>query len=354
MDPARRNQAHNPFNRLLSDALETEGCRVTESTRLNRLTGRYDVVHIHWPQNATLGPFWRSSLGAAADLAGYALQRARGAALVWTAHNVHAHEGKHPQVEAILMAVFCRLLSGVVYMSETSRAEAEAAFPVLRSVSSVLVPHGLYGQTYPDARPREIVRQELGVGTDVPLLGFLGEIRPYKGLLRLLDGLDMEAPGALMLLIAGRLAGSKDFAETTRSRIDALRAKGHSILFLDRRLSDQDLVDFIEASDMLAFPYEAIANSGAALLALERDRIILTSDKPLFRELADEVGPERVRILPSVAGLADALAAATQQAPQPDSLNGLRTARSWHTIAARTAAFYRGLRTSSAFRSTAR
>lgn len=339
--PARRNRDRNPFNYLLSEALTAEGCEVFDLDGRNWLYSRADVLHLHWPQEAASGSP-RSALRKMARLiARIVVQKLRGARVVWTVHNVRSHDGDNPAMERWLMGRVASLVDGLIFLTQSSRDAACEEMPALAAKRYAVIPHGLYG-TVSDT-PRETARADLGLPPDRPVVGFLGDIRRYKGLDLLLDAFEQMEPREATLLVAGAFASGSYGAEV-RARIASLVEKGHAVRFIEERLDTPRLLDAVRACDVVALPYRAIWNSGFAILVLENGVPILTTDAPMFRELERELGPEWVRIAHgALTGETITHALAVGAAEDPASMGAFRAARSWSQIGAETVALYRRL-----------
>lgn len=336
--PARRNKHQNPFNFLLAEALSAEGCEVVELDRRNSLFGRFDIVHVHWPQGEARGRLPRAMGRSALLLLRLAVQRVKGARIVWTVHNVHAHDQENPSIERALMHRVVRLVHGVIFLSVSSREAAYADMPELASKPFAVIPHGLYGER--SKKSRGEARARLGLPPESRVLGFLGDIRPYKGLDGLLDAFAATPPGHLTLFVAG-IFPDKPYGVAMEARLADLAAEGHAIVFRRERLDDAALVDAIRASDAVALPYRAIWNSGLATLVLENGGRIIASDAPVFRELQEELGADWVHVADGVL-TADMLTAAVARRPDAGSpaIEAFRAARSWSRIGDETVAFY--------------
>lgn len=239
------------------------------------------------------------------------------------------------------MGCFVRLVHGVIFLTETSRSAAYDAMPALAGKPYAIVPHGLYGTR--SALTRETARAAFGLAPGAPIVGFLGDIKPYKGLDLLLDALEEGVPGQVALFVAGRFE-DPEYGAAVKDRLSALAAGNDAIVFREVRLDDATLADAIRACDAVALPYRATWNSGLALLIIENGRPILASDAPVFRELRDEIGAEWVH-LPDGTMTADDLLAASAQRPREDSerMRAFEATRAWHLIGAETVAFYRRL-----------
>lgn len=336
--PAYNNFSANPYNSLLSAALQGEGCDLIEMNRRNRLLSSPNVAHVHWPQSVSKGKFWKALRESMEYLVAIASLRIRGTVVVWTVHNINAHDQNNPHLESVMMSIFTRLISGAIFLSKTSQAEALGSFPALRSVPTTYIPHGLYGKTYVGAISRTEMRQQLAINAGDKVVGIIGDIRPYKGVLEVLQAATEKEIGGATLLIAGELRGNVEYNLAFRKLVGKLRGKGYPVKFVEKRLTNEEMIDFIVACDAVALPYSKVANSGLALLALEHGATLLTSDKPLFREMADDAGRDRVVI---VSEYCHYLSPMTPGEPDNAKFDEFLDARSWKLIARETLEFYR-------------
>ena len=340
--PAWRNRQANPYNYLLSEALSAEGCEVHDLNRKNGIFGRPDVVHIHWPQNECKGPPLRAIRRSTELVLQLALQRVRGAATIWTAHNVYGHDQDHPLLERIVMWCVTRMISGVVYLSTSSQALAEARYPKLRRKPHAVIPHGLYGASFSSDKDRAAARAHFGIPLQENVISFIGDIAPYKGLDELLKAAADLKPSELFLLVAGSFKADENYSRQILAQISQLQSAGHRIAFIEQRLTNSEMVDAIKASDIVALPYKRIANSGLAMLALEHAARLLVTDHPVFRELRDEIGSARIMITGEHFSASAVRAALADYGVSPQQgMETFRRARSWPRIAASTVQFYR-------------
>jgi pyruvyltransferase len=339
-------RTENPYNYLLSKALTENGCSVGEMTRHARLFDCADVVHIHWPQPGSRESLLRALFRSLERVLELTIQKMRGAVIVWTIHNIRGHDQKHRLLEAAVISAVVRLIDGAIFLGEDSCDEAFRAMPVLAKKPHTIIPHGMY--EVPEGTPpssRE-ARSMYGFDQDGAVIGFFGDIKPYKGLDTLLDAFAEILPGQATLFVAGVFRASKDYARELRSRIASLVEKGHRIAFLERRLGDKELAAAIKASDVVVLPYRESVNSGFALFVLGLGGRIVTSGAPGFRSLEAELGNYWVR--PARDGsLHVAIGEALSRNPTPHDdarMAAFRNVRSWPSIARLTIGFYSRLR----------
>jgi glycosyltransferase involved in cell wall biosynthesis len=343
--PGRGNRGTNPYTYLLSEALARCGCTIRELTRRNGVLGRPDVVHIHWPQSEVLGNFAVAVYKFFWMVLRLFVQHRRGAAIVWTVHNLQAHDQNNPRLESALMGIVTRLVSGTIYLSPASRDAAFRRWPRLAARPSAVIPHGLYENSLRAEDTARSARAAFGLPDTRPVIGFLGDIKPYKGMDRILQSFGELQPGEATLFIAGSFIAPADYAAGQRQAISALRAQGHDVVFHEGRLDDRALALAIKACTVNALPYKQITNSGFAMLVLGYEGRILASDEPLFREVQAEVGDAWIACVEgrwTGAALRAALTVGLSAADL-ESMASFRARRDWLAIAAATIDLYRKL-----------
>jgi beta-1,4-mannosyltransferase len=158
--PAFRNRVENPYTTLLYTHLLTRGVHADEFSWRRALLGRYDIWHLHWPESypnkRAGGRAIRQSVGLLALLW---WARARGTRVVWTVHNLAAHEQIHPRLHRWFLTVFLRLIDGFVSLSATGDELARRRMPQLRRVAGFVIPHGHYRECYTNRLSRSEARE---------------------------------------------------------------------------------------------------------------------------------------------------------------------------------------------------
>lgn len=288
--PGEENARSNPFTATLVAELRKLGHTVASPGWAGRLTGRCDIIHLHWPQKVIQPDLLRSMRSIATWYAFLAAQRARGARIVWTVHNVAGHEKVRPGLERWWMERLLGLVDGIHAMSDTSLGEAIARYPAIGRKPTLVAPHWTYGDAYP--QPRRAAGATSGTAPD-PAIAFLGDLKAYKGLDRFLDALEAARPDAHRYLVHGRPADGLA-PDALAARLEGLRSRGWRLDYVLERLSEQEMADRLDETGLLVLPYHSGENSGLAVLAAERGTPLLVSGLPAFAPLVEELGAPRV------------------------------------------------------------
>ncbi|HEY3697194.1 hypothetical protein [Phenylobacterium sp.] len=335
MSPA---DSDNPFIRLFSAALRARSVEIAPLTNRAALGPAVDILLFHWPQNLAtskaFGTAWRSCT---VMLARVLAQKLRGARLVWMVHNTQSSDRRNTDLERLYMRIFTGLLDGVIMLESTAPGIVAERLPALRDKPSVTARHPLFGDAYPAGPGRAAARARLGLPPDERVLGFVGDIRDYKNLQGLLQACREADGDRFHLFIAGALHRNAS-AGAVREGIGRLVVSGFPLVWLERRLDDEDLVAAIQACDVVALPYleHGTINSGFAILALEHGARLLVSDTAPFAALKSEPGLPWVQAAPLPLRGCDVSAALKDPTFAPDSqarIERFRTSRTWDALA---------------------
>ncbi|MFP7760261.1 glycosyltransferase [Marisediminicola sp. LYQ85] len=273
------------------------------------LFGRYDVLHIHWPERLyEREGRARTIVHSLLALLLVARLRVTRMAVVRTLHNLSPHEP--PSRLSRLVARSLDVVTTEWITLNESRSES-AARP------GVLIPHPHYRDWFGPLPTLEAIPGRLA---------FFGQIRAYKNVDGLLSAFREVRSDEVSLVIRGaasdaRLAAELSALARADTRVDL--ELGH--------VSDADLAAHILESELVVLPYRDMYNSGALLLALSLGRPVLVPDNEMTRRLAEEVGGSWV-VRYSGDLDADALAVAIEppaaaRAAEPDL-----SAREWPRI----------------------
>ena len=236
------------------------------------LLGRYDVLHVHWPDVVVERRSRVKALGAAL-LFGVVLVRARlsGTALVRTAHNLQPHEQPWAPTRVVL-----RLCDR--WTTWWIRLNDATPTPPGEPVTTIL--HGHFRDWYAAAGP--------GPGPERGRLVSFGLIRPYKGMDQLVEAFAATS-GELSLRVLGR--------PTTPGAAAMLQAAAAADQRIGVRLEhvpDDDLGDEIRRAELVVLPYRQMHNSSTVLLGLSLGRPVLVPANEVTDALAQEVGEDFV------------------------------------------------------------
>lgn len=329
-----------PYQRLLAEALEQQGVRVSflrdykRGLPLARLvrghakTQPVDVLHLHWPEA------YYPSKGDLFDWFRFArypldLLLARCCrALVVTAHNLHAHNRPNEPFARRNTRASLTQAQRVIAHSEPAKSAIVESLGVAPEQIRV-IPHGDLSVTLGPPLERSAARAKLGLGNE-PVVIVFGAVEPYKGIEDVLDYWRAQRPAA-RLIILGR--------PHTPEYGAAIAAQAAGIAeFRPGWLTDADLREWLSAADAVLFNYRAIFTSGAACLARSYGVPVLMPRRLATAELAE---PSPLVFRFDLTDLHDQLTRALATQPDYEAAAPWREATAWPRLAAATAQVYR-------------
>lgn len=261
----------NPYIHMLDEALHrTHGVDHLRFHRMRALFGRYDALHFHWPETL----FGGSTPARTVARRAFALAlRARLAltpvAVVRTVHNLEPHAEGSPWEQRYLRWLDRRTDHRIVLTAQT---------PSPPGAPRTLILHGHYRDWF----------AHVPAGAPTPgLLGFVGLVRPYKGVEDLLDAFSATADTRpdLRLRVAGRPTSDGIERELRQ------RASTDPRIELDLRyLSEDEFANTVRQCEALVLPFRSMHNSGSLLAALSLERPVLVPRTAVTEDLAAEVG----------------------------------------------------------------
>jgi beta-1,4-mannosyltransferase len=295
----------NPFQALLTRRAEDAGIVTIGMDRLADLddpvalpallglrTSEHAIVvlHLHWLARVLRGVADETEglERVAAFVAALDAFRVAGGRIVWTVHNVLPHDTAYPALDmAIREAVVSR--ADVVHVLSEGTVEAAAPSYEIPASKVLHVPHPSYLGVYPEEITDAEARAHYGIAEDDVVYGFVGNVRPYKGIDELLTAFESIASTPRpdgrrpRLLIAGMPSKDVEIAEV----LD--RARRDPRVIVDaRRIPAEELAIPMRASDVVVLPYRSSLNSGALLLALSFGRPVVASRSPGVTETVGE------------------------------------------------------------------
>lgn len=334
--------ADNPYTSRLAEELGALGAEVyglgLRTWFLGRLfkRGLPAVLHLHWLHVMVIGKTpLMSVIKRWVFLVQLRLVKLMGVRVVWTAHNLKAHEERFADLDRAGHAAVLSVCDGVIAHCEEAKRLLLERFPRVEAARIEIVPHGNYDGAYGPGPGRDEARRRLGLPRDALVFLLLGQLRPYKGVTDLIEAFrSLDAPDA-WLVVAGRLVG-----EGARETIGDAIGPDNRVVFHPGFVEDDDVSAYFEAADVCVFPYRDVLTSGAAVLAMTHakacvgPRIGCLKDV-LTREGAYSYDPD------DDDGLPDALSAAAadraEHRERGESNRRLADEWCWSTVARSTA-----------------
>lgn len=276
----------NPYQTMLTGALEKQGCEVA---RLRVINDRFpvrllsecrnsSVVHFHWIEHLYQARTLTMTLMRTAVLLWMLIcLRIRGTRIVYTLHNLLPHDSQRRTYDLFIQKLLVTLSDVTIVHSQAALSLARKTFG--EKANYEIISHGRYDGFYVNEVSRSEARLQCGVPEHARVALFFGSMRGYKGLGRLLECAGEFARRGITLLVAGESTG------LTVSERELLTAAHENVVLHRGYVPISHVQYFMNAADCLMLPYSDSLTSGAAFLALSFRLPIVATDAVAFKEM---------------------------------------------------------------------
>lgn len=249
-----------------------------------------DIVHLHWLEPLFLVPSEnsiKSFLKAVIFIIQIIILRILGIKIVWTVHNLKNHENINLFLDWICSISVINFSNAIITHCQVAKEEVIEKFSVKNKDKIFVVPHGNYIDCYENKIEKVVARAALGFNDSDIVFLFLGLIRPYKGLSELIDTFKELDSEKTQLVIAGKIY--KDSLEMKNLLAQKL-ANAQNIKLIPGFVPNNQIQIYMNACDVVVFPYRDILTSGAVLLAMSFGKACIAPRKGCIGEVLDDAG----------------------------------------------------------------
>lgn len=289
-----QGRSPNPYVRVLRRHLAELGFEpltdVNFSVRdLVRERNRAGYIHVHFPElfyRYKRGPrLVRLAAGwakVALLLPRLAAARALGYRIAWTVHQVYPHESISRRLERIAAQAVARAAHVLIAHDESTATRVRNELGEVGG-KLALIPHASFAQIYRTGseRPRDVVREELGISPEAFTFLCFGILRAYKDVDLVVEAFRSASLPHSSLVIAGP-AKHQDvlaFVEAAARADPRIRVIGG--------VAEDRVCELFSACDAAVVARGDGGTSGALILALSLGLPVLASDRPAYAELVE-------------------------------------------------------------------
>jgi GT2 family glycosyltransferase len=198
---------------------------------------------------------------------------------VWTVHNLISHDTKFMDLEVFLCEELSKLANNI-HIHSLNTIGLASEYYSLDEKKVIIGEHGSYLDVYPDTTTRQYARKKFNLNEEDIVFLFLGQIRSYKGIDKLVEAfLKINKPDNVKLIIAGK---------PVNYDITNLYIPNDSIITDFRLIKDDELQFFLKASDFMVLPYLQILTSGSVYLSLSYGLPVISPDIGLLKETLED------------------------------------------------------------------
>jgi beta-1,4-mannosyltransferase len=256
----------NPYIDNFYCALENYGIELVKTDKftgdwLDGHADSFDILHFHW-----LAPHYINSSRyitckrALLLIANFVRCKFLGKKIVLTLHNLFPHESTFRALD-LLVRYFCIYLADAIIV-HSKYAKTLTARYFLRRHNVIVMRHGHYIDNYPNDSSRSEALAKLGLESDGFNFLLFGAVRRYKGVKELLEQFVAQPYVEARLIIAGKV-----YEHSYKSELESIASCDARVSICDEFIADDGIQYFMNAANVVLFPFNRTLTSGSLMLA---------------------------------------------------------------------------------------
>ncbi len=275
----------NPYQKLMMEGLRSSRLQVRHGEPgkffaliKTALRHRPDYLHLDWLHSYYMRkrewmtwiqfPFFVLQV--------FTISKILGVKLVWTLHNIYPHDSPSHGPYKWARQFFANHCKWIRVFDKDTIPRAAAALKVSAN-KFVVVPEGSYVEYYKNLASQTEARKHLNLPSHKRILLYLGLIKPYKGVLELIEAYEKSQLQNTILLIAGKSMDSDYFGKIR------LKENHSGLIIHEGFVSDEELQYYFNVADIALLPFNIIENSGSAILAMGFKKPIIAPRKGVLK-----------------------------------------------------------------------
>jgi len=282
-------RATNPYQELLYSNLTN--CNVGSSNideAIEYLTENNItpcVFHVHWQNVVTASAknSYEHRKFANEFISKLNYFKELGGKVFWTIHNKLPHDIKFKSSEIEYHESMAET-ADIILLHDESSINIVTKEYLLNKDKINIIQHGNYIDSYPNFIKSKESRSILHINQDDIVFGFVGQLRPYKGLN---DFIEASVKLVNMPNVSALIAG-KPVWPITKGKIERRCELYDDIKVYEGFVPDEELQVYLNSSDFIVLPYKDILTSGSVILAASFGKPIVVPDIPAFESIKNE------------------------------------------------------------------
>lgn len=232
-----------------------------------------DLIAFIWYQ-----PFFGFSVGTIARV----LHRKFEKRILFITENIISHESMF--YDKILTMYSLKSADKFLVLSDVVEKGIKQLFPEKNIFRSSLPIYDCYG--FDSSLSKSDARKKIGIEDDKKVLLFFGYIRPYKGLMHLINAMPvlLREDEKYFLLIVGEFYEGKD---KYFERIKELNLNSN-VLIIDEFVPNEEVGIYYSASDVVVLPYNSATQSGILNIAYGFKKPVVVTNVGGLPELVED------------------------------------------------------------------
>ncbi|MEQ9236757.1 glycosyltransferase family 4 protein [Coleofasciculus sp. E2-BRE-01] len=212
--------------------------------------------------------------------------KSMGIKIVWTVHEwTDRFSGGKQDILPKWSILLGKLFDAIITHCDTTKNQIIEAFHLEKNHKVFVVHLGNYIGTYKNEINKVNARKILGISTEATVWLLFGNIHRTKGFVKAIDAFK-QLPGKDIFLIVAGYPAEPDIENIIRDKIKNYP----NILFFPKRVPNDEIQLYMNASDCMISPYQVFTTSGATLLAMSFGKACIAPNQGFFRDILDDAG----------------------------------------------------------------
>ncbi|MFW6026020.1 MAG: glycosyltransferase [Candidatus Woesearchaeota archaeon] len=283
----------NPFWRILKKELEKQDVKVIKMPftffDLLKNRNRVKVINFHYARPEVQGQlkkilpkkawyliyrfscwFQKKTFRVKLNLA-----KKLGYKIIYTVHNLIPHNKNRNKINKYIKSLL-DISDSIVTMGKSDKKKIEERYP---DKKIDIIPHFHFKGSYKNNISKKEAKKRLNIPHKKFTYLFFGHLRKYKGIDKLIKIFKKTGLDAF-LLIAGNSSQEPDYVD----KLKRLSEEDNRIIIKDKKISYDKIQIYMNAADIVVFPFKQISNSGSLLLAKSFYKPTICMDKGNLKE----------------------------------------------------------------------
>jgi beta-1,4-mannosyltransferase len=278
----------NPYGGLMARALSEIGVELLPGypeqlceSWLEENRTQIDVLHLHWPSILYSASDLKEQTSLCTKLiSNLARARSLGYKIVWTMHNLYPHDSLNQDLDRLARLAITQIATAVIVHCNHARELVRQHF--FRDTGIFTIPHGHFVDPYPNTISRSEARRRLGLAGEQFVFLFFGNVRPNKGVEKLLEAFANISDQNTLLLIAAKV-----YSDYGASLAEAAKQSSRIAVHASSFFANEDFQVFLNAADVVVLPFLDILTSGSVITALSFLRPVIVPSIGCLPEVID-------------------------------------------------------------------
>jgi glycosyltransferase involved in cell wall biosynthesis len=289
--PSVKYMSGNPYWPILADALVKFGVEFKFETPnyydinwLRENKNYVDIIHLHYIQQFYRIPNTESISFTKfiKFILGLFYAKSLGYHLVYTFHNLSPTKRLKPHwIDSFCHTITIKISNKIIVHCNEAELLLKKNFGRRNGV--VKVDHPSFIEWYPNSISKYDAREYLNLPQNSIIYLFFGGIRPNKGIELLIKAFNELVDEGIHLIIAGNIQTPKSYSE----EIKELSKNNKNISLFLKKIQDDEVQLYLNASDIVVLPFRSILTSSSAHLAMSFKKPVIAPKMGCLPELIE-------------------------------------------------------------------